>query len=61
MLTLKSALWRHLFDRLPIYRMVRRVAAKDVIPPLRTELLNDYLLRDLGLPARHADLRLPRL
>ena len=61
MQTLKSSLWRQFFGRLPIYRTLRHRAAKDVIAPLRTELLNDHLLRDLGLPRRLADLRHPRL
>ena len=61
MQTLKSCLWRQVFGRLAIYRTVRHGAAKDVITPLRPELLSNYLLRDLGLPPRHADLRHPRL
>lgn len=61
MQTLKSCLWRQVFGRLPIYRMARQGTAKGIIAPLRTELLNDHLLRDLGLPPRHADLRHPRL
>ncbi len=61
MQTLTSCLWRQLLGRVPIYRTIRQNNAKDVISPLRTELLSDYLLRDLGLPPRHADLRHPRL
>ena len=61
MQTLKSCLWRQLADLLPVYRRVRQKTAKRVASPLRTELLSDYLLSDLGLPARHTDLRLPRL
>lgn len=61
MQTLKSCLWRQVADLMPIYRRTRQSAAKSVIAPLRTELLSDYMLRDLGLPRRDADLRLPRL
>lgn len=61
MQTLKSCLWRQIAGLLPIYRRTRQNTVKRVIPSLRTELLSDYLLRDLGLPRREADVRLPRL
>jgi len=59
--TLKSCLWRQIASLIPIYRGTRQNTVKSVIAPLRTELLSDYMLRDLGLPRRDADLRLPRL
>ena len=61
MQTLKSCLWRQLAGLMPVYRRTRQNTAKRVTSRLRTELLSDYLLRDLGLPARDVDLRHPRL
>ena len=61
MQTLKSCLWRQIAGLLPVYRRTRQNAVKRVISPLRPELLSDYLLRDLGLPRRDTDVRLPRL
>jgi hypothetical protein len=66
MQTLKSCLWRQIAGLMPIYRRTRQNTVKRVIAPLRTELLSDHLLRDLGLPTldvrgREADVRLPRL
>ena len=66
MQTFKTCLWRQIAELLPAYRRTRQNAAKRVNPLLRTELLSDHLLRDLGLSAwdvrgREADVRLPRL
>ena len=61
MQTLKSCLWRQIAGLMPVYRRTRQTTVKRVIPRLRTELLSDYLLRDLGLSRREADVRLPRL
>jgi len=66
MQTFKTCLWRQIAGLLPLYRRTRQNTARRVNPLLRTELLSDHLLSDLGLSAwevrgREADVWHPRL